>query len=201
MKKKIILVVVIGLLLFSVVLYVANQGQPIEAKFYNKTRSVTLVLSDGRKIELPQAISVSSVRYANKDESFVFWNKGEMAFIDEKGKSTFEDCWAKNNPSGSPQPSETRLANPASTNCVEKGGQSRIRTKPDGSQYSLCFFDDNRAGEEWAMLRGECPVSGRKTTGYDTEVQKYCAWSGGQTLAVENAICTFTNGSTCPDEG
>jgi len=95
-------------------------------------------------------------------------------------------------------PTQTAIANPASTNCVDKGGQLKIQTKPDGSQYGLCYFEENRACEEWALFRGECPVGGRKTTGYDTIAQNYCAWSGGQTSAVENAICTFSDGSTCP---
>jgi putative hemolysin len=97
------------------------------------------------------------------------------------------------------EPLTSALANPASVNCVNKGGQTHIQNKPNGSQYGLCFFDDNRACEEWAMFNGECPIGGRKTTGFDTDAQKFCAWSGGQTFAVENAICTFNDGSTCPD--
>ncbi len=94
----------------------------------------------------------------------------------------------------------TTIANPASVNCKDKGGNSVIKTKPDGSQYSLCYFDDNRACEEWAMMRGECPVGGVKTTGYDTEAQSFCAWSGGSTFAVDNAVCTFKDGSKCLDQ-
>lgn len=94
-------------------------------------------------------------------------------------------------------PKNVALANPASSNCLEKGGRLVIETKEDGSQYGLCFFEDNRACEEWAMFRGECPLGGVKTTGYDTMAQKFCAYSGGQTLAVDNAVCTFSDGSTC----
>jgi hypothetical protein len=89
------------------------------------------------------------------------------------------------------------IANPASVNCTKQGGNLIIKNKEDGSQYSLCYFDDNRACEEWAMIRGECPVGGVKTTGFDTVAQSFCAWSGGQTFAVENAVCTFDDGSTC----
>jgi hypothetical protein len=92
------------------------------------------------------------------------------------------------------------LANPASANCEKQGGRVNIKSKSDGSQYGLCYFDDNRACEEWAMLRGDCPVGGRKTTGYDTIAQEFCAWSGGQTFAVPDAVCTFKDGSTCPAE-
>ena len=93
---------------------------------------------------------------------------------------------------------ETQIANPASVNCTKNGGQLVIQKNPTGGEYGLCFFDDARACEEWAMMRGECPVGGVKTTGYDTDAQKYCAWVGGQTLAVPGAICNFKDKSTCP---
>jgi len=91
----------------------------------------------------------------------------------------------------------TTIANPASVNCQKVGGSLVIDQRGDGGQYGLCYFDDNRACEEWAMLRGDCPVGGMKTTGYDTVDQKYCAWAGGQTFAVPNSICIFKNGSKC----
>lgn len=94
-------------------------------------------------------------------------------------------------------PGVVGLSNPASTNCVEKGGNLVIKTKEDGGQYGLCYFDDNRACEEWAMFRGECPVGGVKTTGYDTVDQMFCAWSGGKTLAEKDSKCTFSNGKVC----
>jgi len=53
-----------------------------------------LTLSDGRHMLLLQAISASGARYANTDESFVFWNKGNTAFIAENHKTTFKDCIA-----------------------------------------------------------------------------------------------------------
>src|SRR5262249_44028116 len=53
-------------------------GKVIDATFINGTpSSVTLALSDGRKLSLPQARSASGARYATKDESVVFWNKGD----------------------------------------------------------------------------------------------------------------------------
>ena len=71
-------------------------GKSIDATFVNgPSSSVRLVLSDGRKMSLPQAMSASGARYANKDESFVFWNKGNTAFIEEKGKTTYDGCATK----------------------------------------------------------------------------------------------------------
>lgn len=49
------------------------------------TGSVSLILNDGRKFDLPQTISASGVRYATEDESFIFWNKGDDALVWERG--------------------------------------------------------------------------------------------------------------------
>lgn len=92
------------------------------------------------------------------------------------------------------------LANPASVNCTKQGGTTVIMTNGSGGQYGLCQFEDNMSCEEWALFRGDCPVGGIRTTGFDTIEQKYCAWVGGQTLAVENAKCTLPNGTVCSDE-
>ncbi|MFA5754832.1 MAG: MliC family protein [Candidatus Paceibacterota bacterium] len=62
----------------------------IIADFYNGR--VDLSLSDRRVISLPHAISASGARYANSAETFVFWNKGDTAFIDENDQRTFENC-------------------------------------------------------------------------------------------------------------
>lgn len=90
-----------------------------------------------------------------------------------------------------------QMTNPASVNCVKSGGNLVIEKRGDGGEYGLCYFEDNRACEEWALLRGDCPIGGVKTTGFDTIDQKYCAWSGGETLAVPQSICTFKDGTKC----
>ncbi len=96
--------------------------------------------------------------------------------------------------------SNTGLANPASVNCAKQGGQSQIVTKKDGSQYGVCEFEDDQECEEWALYRGECPVGGVKTIGFDTQAQIYCAITGGQTLAVPDAKCTLPSGQVCSAE-
>jgi len=67
-------------------------GKSIDATFY--ANSVDLKLSDGRSLTVPQAMSGSGARYANKDETFVFWNKGDTAFVTEgkDGKETYSGC-------------------------------------------------------------------------------------------------------------
>lgn len=96
-----------------------------------------------------------------------------------------------------PDSSPIGLANPASINCTEQGGQLVMKTRGDGGQYGLCQFEDNQACEEWALYRGDCPKGGLKTTGYDNESQMYCAWLGGKTLAEPNAQCTLPSGKVC----
>ena len=46
---------------------------------------------------VPHAISASGARYAKPDESFVFWNKGDTAFITEGANSaeTYSACVLK----------------------------------------------------------------------------------------------------------
>ncbi len=64
----------------------------ITAVFDNKNNTVQLSLSDGRQITLPRALSADGARYANGDESFVFWNVGDTAFITEGERTTYENC-------------------------------------------------------------------------------------------------------------
>jgi membrane-bound inhibitor of C-type lysozyme len=65
----------------------------IDATFINADpASVRLVLSDGRALTLPQTLSASGARYANGDESIVFWNKGDTAFVEEGGRTTYAGC-------------------------------------------------------------------------------------------------------------
>lgn len=67
-------------------------GKTIDATFY--ADAVDLKLSDGRSLKVPQAMSGSGARYANADETFVFWNKGNTAFVTEgkDGKETYSGC-------------------------------------------------------------------------------------------------------------
>ena len=68
-------------------------GRSIDATFVNgAASSMRLMLSDGRTLSLPRARSGSGARYANGDESIVFWNKGNTAFIEEGGQTTYADC-------------------------------------------------------------------------------------------------------------
>jgi membrane-bound inhibitor of C-type lysozyme len=66
----------------------ASDGRPIPGG------RVVLTLADGKKLTLPQTLSGSGIRYANEDESFVFWSKGDTAFVEEGQNRavTYEGC-------------------------------------------------------------------------------------------------------------
>jgi membrane-bound inhibitor of C-type lysozyme len=76
----------------SQVKFVCKDDKSIDATFYSD--KVDLTLSDGRGMSLPQTMSGSGIRYANADETFVFWSKGDTAFVTEGAdeKETFSDC-------------------------------------------------------------------------------------------------------------
>lgn len=102
------------------------------------------------------------------------------------------------------QPTPAGIANPASENCLKQGGTLSIEQREDGGQYGICFFEDNKQCEEWAMFRGECPVGGIKVTGYVTPAARYCAITGGEYAVTgdanttrEQGTCTFKNGARC----
>jgi len=103
-----------------------------------------------------------------------------------------------------PAPPAVQRANPASENCIAKGGKHVTERNPQGGEFSVCLFEDNRQCEEWALLRGECPAGGVKVTGYATPAARYCGITGGQYTvsgnsggADEQGTCTFPDGRAC----
>ena len=116
-------------------------------------------------------------------------------------------CAAKTTPTPTVQPTQAPaagLANPASVNCGTQGGTLKIEKRGDLGEFGVCYFEDNRQCEEWALLNGECPVGGRKVTGYITEPARYCAITGGEYAVTgqsgtdqEQGTCTFANQKVC----
>ena len=120
---------------------------------------------------------------------FIFHNRS--SFNQESPDSAYSSIPTSPTPIPlqSPSPS-TQIANPASTNCLDQGGQLTIKQKPKGGgEYGICVFEDNYQCEEWALLRGECSLPGRKITGYDTDAQIYCAITGGE-VNMDANTCT-----------
>lgn len=75
--------------------YACDEGRTIVAEYFEGTAGVaangmpipggrvSLALSDGRRFDLPQTVSGSGIRYADKAEAIVFWSKGNTAFVQE----------------------------------------------------------------------------------------------------------------------
>lgn len=78
-------------------IFLCKNNKDINALFTNKEEisRVLIKINEDTSYDLEQVISASGARYANTDESFVFWNKGNTAFIEENGEITFEDCVLK----------------------------------------------------------------------------------------------------------
>jgi putative hemolysin len=102
------------------------------------------------------------------------------------------------------QSSMQEPANPASQNCVARGGVLHMERRPDGGEYGVCVFTDNYQCEEWAMFRGECPVGGLRVTGYITPAARYCTITGGRYSVVassggadERGACSLPGGKSC----
>jgi membrane-bound inhibitor of C-type lysozyme len=77
-----------------IVTFSCDQGKTIGAVFY--ADKVDLTLSDGRKLTLPQVEAESGARYANADNSFVFWSRGNTSSIgegrNEPQKQSYTNC-------------------------------------------------------------------------------------------------------------
>ncbi len=96
-----------GTTVISSVAYACDGGKSMAATFNTGTTTpivkpgspptptgtVDLTLSDGRAMSLTQTISADGARYANPDESFVFWSKGNGALVLENNKNkSFIGC-------------------------------------------------------------------------------------------------------------
>lgn len=78
--------------------------------------------------------------------------------------------WVKHGSPSVPKPTEgcsmtnqntnTGIANPASVNCEQKGGQLQIVTTNTG-QLGICQFADGSKCEEWAYFRNECQIGNK----------------------------------------
>ena len=112
-------------------------------------------------------------------------------------------CTALALPAPRAQPSSA-LANPASRYCVDQGGRLAVDKDGSGGPFGICRFEDNRQCEEWALLRGHCPVGGLRLTGYATPAARYCVLRGGRyqvlsggNSAGEQGSCSYANGKSC----
>lgn len=77
------------------VVFVCDAGKNIRAVFYKQ--GVHIWPANKEDVYLLQTISASGARYANADESLVFWNKGNEVMIESNGKAdtNFKNCKTK----------------------------------------------------------------------------------------------------------
>ena len=104
----------------------------------------------------------------------------------------------------------SQIANPASVNCLQKGGRLDLRTTSDNGQYGVCIFKDGSECEEWAFLRSECAPSSSSTPSPSNPqianpASAFCEQNGGK-LEIRTAadgsqsgVCVFTDGSECDE--
>ncbi len=98
-----------------------------------------------------------------------------------------------------------RIANPASNNCTNLGGQVQFEADPNGGQYGVCVFPNGGVCEEWSLLRGECAIGGVDVTPYRTPQSRYCVIRGGTykvlkqgDIRTEVGTCTpYGGGESC----
>ncbi len=74
--------------------YSCSNGNTMDAVFGED--AVSLALSDGRSVVLPQTVSASGVRY--EQGSIIFVGKGDNAFLQEGDKVTYENCVVNTTP-------------------------------------------------------------------------------------------------------
>lgn len=51
----------------------------------------------------------------------------------------------------------TQIANPASVNCINLGGELEIRKDEEKNEYGVCIREGKEC-EEWELFRGECTL-------------------------------------------
>lgn len=156
--------------------YLCKDNKTLEAKYYAGPRlavqpgeppipngHVDLVLSDGRAFTLPQTISADGIRYANPDESFVFWSKGNGALVLEHNTDqTYIGCVALTpDLGGLPQ------------TFVDSAGTFSIRYPENYSVNTTYKYSELGPGKEISGVKFTIPqemASGTNLSSYDTGV-------------------------------
>lgn len=154
--------------------YICKDNKIIGAKFYTQiyplptppkdgepptpTGSVDLTLSDGRGYHLLETISGSGVRYANKDESFIFWTKGIGAIVLENNEEgAYLDCEER---------AQTQTSNATSTKKYLYKGNGfsiilpRFTTPPELARTDSFTVDESHS---YGLIPGET-IAGVKFT-------------------------------------
>ena len=101
------------------------------------------------------------------------------------------------------KPAAIGMTNPASTYCVQKGGESIIVKGEDG-EFGVCKLKDGTAVEEWYYFRQNNPAPTPKTEpviGMPNPASVFCEKHGGKSITVkdkdgnETGKCQFKDGT------
>jgi membrane-bound inhibitor of C-type lysozyme len=141
-------------------LFSCEGSSTIRATFYPKDdEKVSLRLSDGRVMALAHLVSASGARYGNKDESVVFWNKGDTAWLTEGSSTTYSNCTTPSDQSavtstvattttkssssstGPSQKTATKSSFPRSYANSEYGFSMRFPATVTSQPYFTTFYD------------------------------------------------------------
>ena len=91
---------------------------------------------------------------------------------------------------------KTGMRNPASDNCITKGGTLEIITESDGSQFGLCKFKDYSC-EEWTLFRNECDIEGDALKIREALIAKGLDLSKSE-IVIKNHLGKYISGSVNP---
>lgn len=86
-----------------------------------------------------------------------FYKSGRLIAIEVNASNKVKEALAK--AMGQPFAgggTATKIANPASSYCIERGGTLKI-FRTDGGEYGVCTLPSGVTCEEWAYFRGDCP--------------------------------------------
>lgn len=119
--------------------YMSEDGTLVSASFNNTNNTVTFSLPDLGTVTLPQAMSASGARYANTDESLVFWeHQGELR-ITQNDKDIFVgQLQSTNNQTSSTVVGKTYIWQKT----VMSNGQVISPNKP--GMFQVTFGEDGR---------------------------------------------------------
>ncbi len=130
----------------STAVFMSEDGKTVPAIFYD---GVVMFNIEGLgDTVLPQTISGSGARYANEDESIVFWNKGDDLTITQNGVDIFVgtvyDKSSKEDSDSSKDSEQFSLAD-SSWNWVSTGMSNSTTITPSKKDlFSLTFTNDGK---------------------------------------------------------
>ena len=93
---------------------------------------------------------------------------------------------------------KTGMSNPASDNCIAKGGELEIITNTDRSQFGLCQLE-GYACEEWTLFRNECDIEGDAEKIREALIAKGLDLSNS-TVVINKHLGKYISGSVKPND-